>query len=113
MTWSLYRIINSIFNLALAVIVFFLGLRIVLRLFNANSGTPFVQWIYGVSDSLMSPFRGIFPSAAIGNNAVFDIPAFISLLAYALLFYLVVALIRAVTRPRDDGYIVSDHTHAV
>ncbi len=112
MTWGLYRIISTILNAALAVIVFFLGLRIVLQLFNANTATPFVQWIYDMSGGLMNPFRGIFPSAAIGNGAVFDLPAFVALIAYAVLFYLIGALVSAITGPRD-GYIVHDRTHAL
>lgn len=112
MTLSLYRIINSIANIALAVITFFLGLRILLRLFNANSATPFVAWIYSVSQGLIYPFRGIFPNLAIGNNAVFDLPAFIALVAYAVLVYFIMALIRAVARPTDD-YVITDHSHAL
>ncbi len=112
MTWNLYRIINSICNIALAVITFFLGLRILLHLFNANAATPFVAWIYSVSDGLIYPFRGIFPNPALGNNAVFDLSAFIALVAYAMVFYFIVALIRAVARPSDD-YIITDHSHAL
>ena len=112
MTWNLYKVISSICNVALAVITFFLGLRIVLALFNANPATPFVSWIYSVSNGLMYPFHGICPNPAFGSNAVFDLPAFIALVAYAVLFYFVSALLRVVAGPMDD-YIITDHSHAL
>jgi uncharacterized protein YggT (Ycf19 family) len=112
MSLHFYRVISSICNIALAVITFFLGMRILLQLFNANPATPFVAWIYSVSTVLMSPFRGIFPNLTLGTNAVFDLPAFISLVAYAFVFSTIVALVRAVAKPRD-GLIVTEHTHAL
>jgi hypothetical protein len=90
---SIRYLINTLLNIALGVIAFFLGLRIILQLFAANAATPFVSWTYSMSSGLMVPFRGIFPSAAIGQGSIFDIPAFIALIVYAIIFYLVIALI--------------------
>jgi uncharacterized protein YggT (Ycf19 family) len=112
MTLGLFRVLNTILNVVMAVITFFLGLRIVLRLFAANPSTPFVQWIYNISDGLMAPFSGIFPSTSLGQNATFDLSAFIALVAYTILFYLIGALIRAVSLPRDN-YIVTDNSRVV
>ena len=39
----------------------FLALRLILKLFGANAGTPFVNWVYEMSGVLLDPFRGIFP----------------------------------------------------
>lgn len=107
-------ILISLLNIALGVIAFFLGLRIVLRLFAANPETPFVSWVYGVSNTLIDPFRGIFPNAAIGTEAVFDVPAFIALIVYAMIIYLAIALVDAAMRAviRTDHEQVETERHA-
>lgn len=109
MAWILYHFINTTLNTVLAIISFFVGFRIVLRLFSANQATPFVQWIYGVSELIITPFKGIFPNPVFSNNAVFDIPAFIALTAYALLFYVIYSLISGAMGSRD--VMLSDQTH--
>lgn len=101
-----------ILNIAHAIIVFFLGLRIIFFLFQANSATPFVQWIYNISDGLVSPFRGIFPNLTFGSASQFDVSAFIALIAYTLLFSLIGMILRALIGPRDN-YIVTDRGHTL
>lgn len=96
-------LINTLLNIALGVIAFFLGLRIILQLFAANASTPFVAWIYSMSAGLMFPFRGIFPSAAIGQGSIFDVPAFIGLIVYAVVFYLVISLINMLFNSVDGS----------
>lgn len=96
-------LINTLLNIALGVIAFFLGLRIILQLFAANASTPFVAWIYSMSEGLMTPFRGIFPSAVIGRGSVFDVPAFIALIVYAIVFYLVISLINMLFNSIGNG----------
>ena len=59
------------FRVGRAMVLFIYGFAIVctvilamaffLELFNANEGTPFVQWVFRATDRIMQPFRGIFP----------------------------------------------------
>lgn len=86
-------LITMLLNIAIGIISFFLGLRIILQLLGANPLTPFVTWIYNVSEGLMTPFRGIFPSATITNNSIFDVAGFVALVVYALIFYFIISLI--------------------
>lgn len=100
MTWSFHDVLIRILNLFLAVVSFFLVLRFALRLLSANSSTPFVAWIYDVSNTLMSPFRGIFVNPvvpSVNGQAVFDIVAIVALVFYAVLVYFLVALVDTVT----------------
>lgn len=92
------NIIVQIINVIMGVVVFFIGFRILLRIFNANAATPFVSWIYNVSDNLIYPFRGIFPSVQLGNQMRVDIDGLIALLAYAVIISLVTAAIDAILR---------------
>lgn len=108
MLLNVRNIIVNILNLVLAVVVIFLSLRIVLNLFAANSTTPFVQWIYAISSNFVYPFSGIVPNITLGTNSVLDIVAFIAIIAYTLVTYLIIALVDAITRHTNTGY--NDHT---
>ena len=101
----------SLMNIIMGVIGFFLGLRIIFRLFAANPSTPFVSWIYSVSDYLVSPFQGIFPSPQIETGSVFDVAALIAFIAYALAIYLITALVDAIFRGFHSSIEKSGHAH--
>lgn len=99
MTWIFHDFLVKLLNLFLAIVGFFLLLRFLFRLLSANSATPFVAWIYDISSTLMSPFRGIFPNPTVPTaqgTAIFDVVALVAFIAYALLVYLLIALIDAV-----------------
>ena len=102
MNYAITTLLARVLNFVLAVIVFFLGFRIIFQLFSANPNTPFVAWIYDVSSVIMSPFRGIFPSQAIGES-LFDLPAFIALLIYAVVIQVIINLF--------DGLSTGNHVH--
>ncbi len=79
------RFIAGLINFFVAVAEIFLGLRVLLRLFGANSSNTFVQFIYDSSDVLLQPFRGIFPTAQITPSSVLDFSALFAMLVYALI----------------------------
>jgi uncharacterized protein YggT (Ycf19 family) len=101
MSFSFHNVLIQLLQLFLAVVAFFLGLRFILRLLAANSSTPFVSWVYSVSDTLISPFRGIFVNPVVEGGSIFDIVTLIALLFYTLLVYFLIALVDAVTRPHS------------
>jgi hypothetical protein len=107
MALNLRNIIVWLLDLVMAVLAFFLGLRIVFKLFDANPGTPFVNWIYRASDNLVFPFSGIFPNLNLGTGA-FDVVAVIALLAYLVVLYLVIAVVDTAFRAVSDRYL---HRH--
>jgi len=65
-----------------------LSLAFLLRLFGANPGSAFVDWVYRNAELAMRPFRGIFPTHDIGGSAVVDLS-----LLFAALVYFVLALL--------------------
>ena len=87
-TLYLSRLINAVVGLAELV----LALRIILRLFAANPTASFTHWTYVTSDTLLQPFRGIFPSTVIGKGYVLDFTALFALVVYGLLGSLLVYL---------------------
>lgn len=94
----LYSFLISLINLALYFVGLFISLRIILRLFSANSTTPIVSWIYTFSGFLISPFAGIFPDFRVGVGAL-DVVAIIALAGYTILGLLLAELFRGLTRP--------------
>ena len=61
-----------------------LGIAFVLRLFNASTSAPFVQWIYRSTAVIMQPFRGIFPPVEGENGSVLDLSILFGMLMYSL-----------------------------
>ena len=88
------RLIISLVNIVLAVVQGLLGLRFILRLFGASSGAPFVKWIYSTTQSLLEPFLGMFPAPAIDGGFVIEFTTLFAILAYSLIGYLAMALLR-------------------
>ena len=64
-----------------------LAMAFFLELFNANEGTPFVQWVFRATDRIMKPFRGIFPAVEGESGSLLD-PA----LLFAMFMYWLLAL---------------------
>ena len=112
MTWNLRNFVVFIIDLFIGAVGILLGLRIVLKLVAANSATPFVSWLYGISDNLVAPFAGILPSINMGSGAVLDTVALISLVAYTIMAYLVTWLIDSLIAHMPVRYTRhSEHVH--
>ena len=70
-----------------------LGLRFVLKLFGANASNGFVDWVYEMSDVLLSPFRGIFPAHVFENQYVLEFSTLFAIVIYMLFGLLVMMLV--------------------
>lgn len=64
-------------------------LRIILKLFGANVGAPFVAWVYATTAPLLQPFIGMFPSPVLDGRFVIEFSALFALIIYGLIAYLV------------------------
>lgn len=91
------RLLTGLIDLFVGLAEIVLGLRVLFRLFAANGNVQFVQWVYNASDTLLSPFRGIFPVGHIAGGHVLDFTALFGMLIYALLGVVIVAILRALT----------------
>ncbi len=109
MAYRIRTLLSVVVDLIMAVIAFFLGMRVIFELFSANPATPFVNWIYGVSGGLMTPFANLFPNLAIPGLGFLDIVALVTLLAYAVVGYIALAIIRSVLAVGD--YSETRHHH--
>lgn len=86
-----------------------LGIRILFRLFGANPLSPFVSFLYAISNIFVTPFRNIFPIPA-QDGFVLDTPAFVAFLLYPLGAYLIIHLLQ-LAKPTSQEEVKSlDHT---
>lgn len=72
-----------------------LALRLVMKLFGANSANQFVQLLYGLTQPLVMPFEGIFPAVDVGVGVV-EPAAILGLILYPILVQLVQSLLQVV-----------------
>ena len=67
------------------VIIALLALRIILLLLAANQGSPFVDFIYGLSGIFAWPFYGIFGYTPAYGQSVLEISSIFAIIVYALI----------------------------
>ena len=85
------RVVTLLFGI-LAVLI---GLRILLLLFVANEGNAIVDFIYGVTEPFVAPFRGIFSFDTVrAGDATLDLGAVVALIGWLLIYLLIMAILR-------------------
>ncbi len=81
------------FILVFAVLESAIGLRILLKLIAANPANLFAHFVYQVTDVFLRPFAGLVANPG-GGGTVLEITSLVALLAYALLGWILVTLLR-------------------
>ncbi len=80
----------------LALLESLLAFRLLFKLLGANPGSPFVSFIYAVSQAFVMPFAGIFRSTAtqgLETQAILEPATLIAMIVYALIAYGIVKLV--------------------
>lgn len=80
----------------LGVLEVLFAFRLVFKLLGANPESPFVSFIYSVSQAFLSPFSGIFRSAVtkgIETQSVLEPTTIIAMIVYAVVAWGIVKLI--------------------
>ena len=87
-------IVNSIYWLS-GMLEILMGLRFALRFFGANPQNEFARLINNLSAPFIAPFSTLFISPTSDGGAnIFDVNIIIAIIAYAILSYLAVSLVR-------------------
>ena len=73
-------------NIAISIIEGFLLFRVVLKLLNANT-SPFVEWVYDVSGSILSPFEGMFQPLVTENGHILEFTTLFTIAFYGIMYY--------------------------
>lgn len=95
-----------------------LAFRFFLRLLAANPASPFVQFVYRVTEPFVYPFRGIFPPVAT-KGSVLEWSVLMAMIVYAIVAWAIVRLIWILSAHRDvveevepaDGHVVYEDEH--
>jgi len=95
--WTANRVIALVFT----VLEVLLLVRFTLKLLGANAEQALVSAIYGITEPLVVPFRGIFAQPA--GTPVVEIATLLSIIFFVLLAALIVAIVRAVTGKRTGS----------
>lgn len=95
--WSPARRAFDVAYLIFAVISVLILIRVVLKVLGANTAVPFTGFVYGITDFLLAPFRGLLPVYASGHS-VFEAWAVIGLIVYALVGYVIARLVAIMFR---------------
>ncbi|KGK87814.1 hypothetical protein DP73_13985 [Desulfosporosinus sp. HMP52] len=80
----------------LGVLEVLFAFRLVFKLLGANPKSPFVSFIYSVSQAFLVPFNGIFPSAVtkgIETQSILEPTTIIAMIVYAIIAWGIVKLI--------------------
>ena len=93
---------RRIISLLFGILVVLIALRILLLLLVANETNAIVDFVYGVTEPFVAPFRGIFAfdHVAPGGGSVFDVAALVALVGWLLIYLLLMAILRLGDRDR-------------
>ncbi len=84
---------NQIIWYVLGVIEVGLAFRFVLKLFEANAGSGFVDFVYGVTGFLVAPFVSVFSTTNVTGN-IFEWTTILAMFVYWVLAYGLSKLLR-------------------
>jgi len=85
-----------------------LVIRLALKLLGANPYAGFAKFIYGVTDVLIAPFRGLFPNW-ISGQTILEPSLVVAILIYSLV---AVGLVRLVALSLSSRLMVSEHSRS-
>jgi len=99
--WSIGRgIVWLVYAFAIVAIVI-ATLAFFLQLFGANPNAGFAEWVYRSAARVTAPFRGLFPSHAVTNDAYLDVSLLFAIIMYAIFALLVSEAVGWLERKRD------------
>lgn len=82
-------IILGMLNILIGFAETAIALRILLKLMGASVAAPFVRWVYDMSQPLISPFIGMFPSPTLSGPFTIEFSAIFALFVYMFIGYLI------------------------
>lgn len=93
---------RRVVSLLFGILVVLIALRIFLLLFGANEGNVIVDFIYGITEPFIVPFRGIFAIDQVFpvGRSVFDVAAVVALVGWTLIYALIMAILSLADRGR-------------
>jgi YggT family protein len=79
----MFGIVRFIINIVITIIELLLAFRFVFKLLTVNPSTPFVAWIYSITERFVAPFAKILPNAKF-SGFVIDAPTLVALIVFGI-----------------------------
>jgi len=93
--------VRRVLSLLFGILAVLLGIRILMLLLVANQQNGIVDFVYGVTEPFVAPFRGIFQFNEVrAGDATLDVAALIALIGWLLVYLLIMAILRLGDRDR-------------
>jgi YggT family protein len=88
----MFNILRTLINFTVGIIELLLTFRFIFEFLVVNTGTPFVAWLYRVTEPLVAPFSKILPNWTISRFVV-DFATIAALIVFALAGALLIMII--------------------
>jgi uncharacterized protein YggT (Ycf19 family) len=98
----------EVIYLLFGIIDAILLIRLVLKLLGANPHAGFAQFMYGLTDFFLAPFKGLLPTIVSGQS-VLELSLIFAILIYSLI---AVGLVRLVAISLSRSVMVSEHSRS-
>ncbi len=91
---------RRVLTLLFSILTVLLAIRVILFLLVANQSNQIVDFVYGVTEPFVAPFRGIFAFDNVqpGGGIVFDIAAVVAFIGWLLIYLLLMAILSLADR---------------
>ncbi len=102
--------INGLIWFVFGVVEALIGIRVILKLLEANPANAFADFIYGASKIFLAPFFGLVgePTA---NGSVLELTSIIAMLVYLLIGWGITRLVSLVMMPSDVRHMRTVRRH--
>lgn len=91
------RVVVQICYALLIIMEALLSLRFILKLFNVPGTVPIVAWLYGGTDPLLYPLRGIVPDAFVFLGFTIETITLLALFIITVFAYAAYEIIKALS----------------
>jgi uncharacterized protein YggT (Ycf19 family) len=82
----------EIIYLVFGIVNGLLFVRLILKALGTNPDAPFSSFIYGLTDFLLGPFKGLLP-ATVSGRSIFEPAVLIAIVIYALLAWVLAKIV--------------------
>lgn len=97
----MFRIFRLLINIIATIVELLLLFRLIFKFLVVNPDTPFVAWIYTISEPLVRPFAKILPNWEFSGFVV-DSATLVALIVYGIIASLILAILPHPHAVTDD-----------
>ncbi len=84
--------ISALIGFFFGILEGLIGIRVLLRLIDANPANPFAMLVYNFTALFLAPFNGLVPSPAV-DGMVLEVSSIIAIIVYALVAWALIRLV--------------------